>query len=300
MLLAEEVDAAGFAITLLIGIVLVVIAAVYGRGFRLGGWHGRRYRKLSDLARDVSQLTGLLCTADLDDATWFPKLENVSFRGKLASGRRATVGFRSVSAGSATITYVQLAVSGDEAPDLTISLENTFTRIGKFIGTTQEIEVGDKPFDDRYLLKTKDPVRARQALSRNAELRGAIDTLFEYGTTPEVKVSKGSYTFEVQVSSLHPDLYPSVLAVLDRVAAHFDRVKLKVKRLGGDRQALVDASGRTRCPYCRDAIRGDEDTLTACESCSTVLHEECWDQHGGCPIFGCAGQRPGRQRARGG
>lgn len=45
-----------------------------------------------------------------------------------------------------------------------------------------------------------------------------------------------------------------------------------------------------RCPYCRDEIKGG--TQYSCPSCHTPHHRECWEQNGGCTVWGCA-QGPG-------
>jgi Prokaryotic RING finger family 1 len=41
------------------------------------------------------------------------------------------------------------------------------------------------------------------------------------------------------------------------------------------------------CPYCLHPIVSDEPTLT-CPTCQTSHHLECWDELGGCAMYGCA------------
>lgn len=41
------------------------------------------------------------------------------------------------------------------------------------------------------------------------------------------------------------------------------------------------------CPYCRAPME-DEAALIACPGCSTPHHAECWEENGGCTVFGCA------------
>ena len=50
---------------------------------------------------------------------------------------------------------------------------------------------------------------------------------------------------------------------------------------GGDSHA--------RCPYCHDSFSEDDD-LSSCAVCSTLLHPECHAENGGCPILGCGGR----------
>jgi TM2 domain-containing membrane protein YozV len=40
------------------------------------------------------------------------------------------------------------------------------------------------------------------------------------------------------------------------------------------------------CPYCLSEILSEEE-MTACEECGSELHRECWDENGGCTVFGC-------------
>lgn len=41
------------------------------------------------------------------------------------------------------------------------------------------------------------------------------------------------------------------------------------------------------CPYCRTPMP-DGAPLTLCPSCATPHHSECWEENGGCTVFGCA------------
>lgn len=40
------------------------------------------------------------------------------------------------------------------------------------------------------------------------------------------------------------------------------------------------------CPYCRTAM-DDASPVTRCSVCSTPHHRECWEENGGCTVFGC-------------
>lgn len=39
------------------------------------------------------------------------------------------------------------------------------------------------------------------------------------------------------------------------------------------------------CPYCREAIA--ETSLAECPACNTPHHHDCWNENGGCTVFGC-------------
>jgi TM2 domain-containing membrane protein YozV len=41
------------------------------------------------------------------------------------------------------------------------------------------------------------------------------------------------------------------------------------------------------CPYCRAAIDPAQDEPMICEGCDTAHHRDCYQENGGCTIFGC-------------
>jgi TM2 domain-containing membrane protein YozV len=41
------------------------------------------------------------------------------------------------------------------------------------------------------------------------------------------------------------------------------------------------------CPYCRAEI-APEDAVAVCSGCGTKHHQDCYDENGGCTIFGCS------------
>jgi TM2 domain-containing membrane protein YozV len=41
------------------------------------------------------------------------------------------------------------------------------------------------------------------------------------------------------------------------------------------------------CPYCRTAITADDASRIFCNGCGTPHHKECYDENGGCTLFGC-------------
>ncbi|MEZ0229225.1 MAG: RING finger protein [Planctomycetota bacterium] len=67
-----------------------------------------------------------------------------------------------------------------------------------------------------------------------------------------------------------------------------------MKVLGGERLALAGSEGKARCAYCHEDVTGAEPDLVACEHCHTVLHADCYDELGRCPILGCTGTKPER------
>lgn len=41
------------------------------------------------------------------------------------------------------------------------------------------------------------------------------------------------------------------------------------------------------CPYCRAPIAPEEEQAT-CSGCGTIHHKDCYEENGGCTIFGCS------------
>jgi hypothetical protein len=63
--------------------------------------------------------------------------------------------------------------------------------------------------------------------------------------------------------------------------------RLDAARLHGHRERveLVRVREASRCPFCHAPPGAD---VVTCEGCRAVLHAECWAQHGGCSVYGCA------------
>jgi hypothetical protein len=41
------------------------------------------------------------------------------------------------------------------------------------------------------------------------------------------------------------------------------------------------------CPFCQTAVF-DADVKLVCPSCSSINHQDCWNEAGGCAVVGCA------------
>lgn len=41
------------------------------------------------------------------------------------------------------------------------------------------------------------------------------------------------------------------------------------------------------CPICQTAL-GPDEAATACPECGTAYHAECWEENGGCAVYGCS------------
>jgi hypothetical protein len=51
--------------------------------------------------------------------------------------------------------------------------------------------------------------------------------------------------------------------------------------------ALAANDGQRRCPYCMDDVSAD---AHACDHCGTAHHLACFEEAGGCTIYGCSGR----------
>jgi hypothetical protein len=278
-----------FVIPIFIGLAIVAILSERKRArrVRLGS---REYESQEAFREKLGAELGLWGTKGGAGDGPLP----VQFSGTLAGGTRAHVGF-SVAPGKGPLYYVHLAVAADEAPSLVVTREDAMSWFAKAIGLKHEIEVGDKAFDAHYLLETEDP-RAAKALGAVA-LREEIDEIFSYSGVERLELGKGSLVVTARAEPLNGVAMKELLALLAAVARLVARVPITVRILGGERRALVGASGQARCGYCHEDVTGEEPDLVACDHCRTVAHAECWVELGRCPVIGCPGRAPERGRA---
>jgi hypothetical protein len=255
---------------------------------------GVRYESVGALVHELERLLGMRGFYSSQGEVTDARLE-----GPISTGRPARVDFFKEQGGSKSPAqfFARFLVAADEAPFLHVTRETPWTPLLKAIGVKREIEVGDRAFDDSYLLETREPDRARDAFARTPELKRLIDALFAVGGTKEVTLERGRLWVAIDARRIHVSHFSEVLDLLDQVARLFDRKSITVRVLEAERLALVDESGKTRCPYCHGAIQGDEDALVACDACRTVLHEACWTELQRCPLLGCRGRSPERRRA---
>ncbi len=192
------------------------------------------------------------------------------------------------------------AVEVRAAPRMRFTLENARTRLAKALGSVREIEVGDRVFDDTFLIEVKEERVARHHLARGHALRDKILEVFSTYEVESLEVKKKHLEARIPVTALRKKRdYARLLQLLAATARAFDRVGIKVKVLGGERLALAGAHGNARCAYCHADLSGDEPDLVACEECGTVLHDGCWSELGRCPLLGCSGSAPERARVQG-
>jgi hypothetical protein len=52
------------------------------------------------------------------------------------------------------------------------------------------------------------------------------------------------------------------------------------------------------CPYCAEAVTSGTAEAHFCATCGTPHHEDCWQENGGCTVFGCASAPPEEDKVR--
>ena len=145
---------------------------------------------------------------------------------------------------------------------------------------------------------TDDEARVARAFEHDPGLKEALEQLFRVHEIEHVLIWDGKVTATARLARVAPGEYATIVKLLDRVAASFEPVKLKVRVLGGERRAHGGMSGEARCAFCHEHVTGEEEDLVACALCGTVLHDACWGEIGRCPVLGCTGVKPERGAAR--
>ncbi|MEZ6183482.1 MAG: hypothetical protein R3F62_00545 [Planctomycetota bacterium] len=174
-------------------------------------------------------------------------------------------------------------------PRLRIAPETRWTGLRKFFGT-QDIQVGDRRFDDTFLVQGDSEAWVREALSVTARAQLlALHVLGSYKAVFSAKLP--GVTLDVTPAGVIVRC-PRNLVDSERDLLHFLELALETLdqlRLAAGARVRVaisvgEASGGGRCPVCSD----DSDVLSKrCAGCGATYHPECWDYLGGCAIFGC-------------
>jgi len=107
----------------------------------------------------------------------------------------------------------------------------------------------------------------------------AIERLIRDYKVLRVHAGSGLVRADVRWERAGPDT-DRVLKVLERL----DRIALALEEI---HQPLVESGGLLTCPFCRTPI-GEEAPLARCESCGTPYHPSCFEESGGCAVYGCA------------
>jgi hypothetical protein len=199
-----------------------------------------------------------------------------------------------------------LLMGVERPPPLLIQRDGFVGMLNRAFGIA--VPTGDRAFDGRFAVRsTEDRARARAALG--AELKAVVTRLFDgFGatqldTTFKPFLYKHRHLFEERgvLRARLPKMKEGDALPLARklaeLAAILEGVPLHVISLGGERRAERSSAGSPRCAWCHADITGSEPDLVACRHCSTVLHEGCWAEQGGCPTMGCGSKEAERAKS---
>ena len=172
---------------------------------------------------------------------------------------------------------------------LRIRREEGLAAVEKALGLVRDVEVaGGGVFDRRYLVEA-DAAPAEAPLADQA-VRAAVHALLTRWDLDELELRDGRLRVRgASRRSMGARLIHELLDALGVLAHAYDRrpaleigLQARFVWTGGE-------DARPRCPYCHDVF-ADKVGLVACSGCSTLLHQECHEENGGCPILGCGGR----------
>jgi hypothetical protein len=272
-------------------LLIFAVALIVGQATK-----AEQSRKLSAFVRSLEGGRGQT------EQGFFDGLASTWVKGTLR-GRPITLDFERRGSGKHKYTVAQYGVEVDNAAgDFDLSKGNAFDWLGKLFGLVEAPDVHPELGTDVVLRGSS--AASRRLLQQGelaTELRGLLD-----GGFTVVRLASGRLMVERRVDGGSLDLarLNAVYARLGEVADLCERRKVTVKvkgRASTRRFAWTGGGQASLCPYCRDEValdREGDDDLTACERCETVHHRACFDEAGGCTIFGC-GQRRARAPERG-
>lgn len=179
---------------------------------------------------------------------------------------------------------------------LRVRREEGLNALAKWVGSARDDVVdGGRSFDRRFLIDAPSP-EAREPLSEDADVREAISALFRLYEVDELEIVDGVLRVRGDIERLGVNQVQSLLGRLPQIAHAYDRapaVEVTTREPNaapGPRFAWTGGrDSAARCPYCRDGFGEDQPHLVACAACGTLIHEECHEEHGECPILGCEG-----------
>lgn len=105
---------------------------------------------------------------------------------------------------------------------------------------------------------------------------------------PAVRADEDTYNFAILMKP--PLRFPRIaqFAEYDPRILSLPRRKIKIFR---ETIQVLHISDELLCPYCRARVEEDCAKME-CNRCGAIHHDECWQQNGGCAIFGCGIPEP--------
>jgi len=188
-------------------------------------------------------------------------------------------------------------------PDFTIAPLTNRRRLARWAGLVRDPKLADRVADDRFVLSSPDAARTAPLFARDG-LAPRLDRLF--GATVGAKgVRLRDGWLEVDYGDMvgrdpgalerSKQRAATVLRDAAALAALCERRQITV----GGAQAIVfgwtGGSEAVRCPFCHAGLGDPSEPEVACETCRTLHHAGCFDEAGGCTVFGCEGRAARRQ-----
>ncbi len=257
-------------------VTIIVVSQKQMRRVTIGG---RSYSNAEEFVGAVGPELGLWGTVNGTG----PGPTPAHFSGTLADGTGAQVSF-SCQGGKQPMYVAHLAVAAPAAPSLVVTRENGFGGLLARIGWKKRTSSGDRAFDGRYFLESEDP-RAGNVLVRH-EVRDEIDGAFLFQGVERLAFGKGSVVLTVNASQVLVDAYGQLLARIAQIAHLVDQRAVVVRLVGCERHE------HARCGYCHANLSDEDTRVVSCDRCSTVVHDECWEELRHCPVAGCPGGAP--------
>ena len=151
-----------------------------------------------------------------------------------------------------------------------------------------DIKIGDAAFDARYVVKSDDPVFARDAL--DARTRQAVDDLRNLLGNDRVLVSVNASRLMVRKQEILGS-FDDLVVFCELACRLFDRLLERAQREAGIEivdDPVVDPVDPV-CQVCGAKI--PQEVRLYCRRCRTPHHKDCWEFNGQCSTYACGEKR---------
>ncbi|MCS6862251.1 MAG: hypothetical protein NZT92_18255 [Abditibacteriales bacterium] len=256
------------SVVLIVGIALAVRAS--------------QHNALNNAYRLFAQRVGGTLT---EGSLW--KFPSVTFAH---DGASASLGVYATGGKNSTLyTQLTFTLPHNSSFRCEISPQGFLQEIGKFFGL-QDIEVGYRPFDDHFIVKSDDVETVRTFL--NAAVQRELIKLKQLRHNNHIDLSMNSSRLLIQKLSLLNRL-EDLIAFYESSGRICDEVMTLLGVGGAGIIQILDVSfdGAEVTPVCQ--ICGEELTWNkvVCRRCRTPHHRDCWEYNGGCSVYGCKERR---------
>jgi len=177
-------------------------------------------------------------------------------------------------------TRVVVDLRGRSPGMLKIAPPGWASRVARMFGD-QDIVVGDRAFDDHFVIKASPVSLAHRIFSpeRRARMVSAVRRIGR-GWAPFVDLTRESLSVGV-VAELHTER-----PLLDLMATARDFVEAILETAQAPGIEWVEGADPTigECQVCGAELRAE---VVLCVSCRTPHHEDCWRYTGECSTFAC-------------